>query len=69
MKNVNMVNSKIKNIFISSWQLYIDNVLYVSNIFLFVFIISQICNVVFSVNINLLETLEDQAYFQTVMHP
>ena len=42
MKNVNMVNSKIKNIFISSWQLYIDNALYVMNIFLLISIISNI---------------------------
>ena len=55
MKNVNMINSKIKNIFISSWQLYIDNALYVMNIFLLVFIISQVCNVIFSINLNLFE--------------
>ena len=42
MKNVNMINKKIKNIFLSSFKLYVDNILYISSIYMFILIISSI---------------------------
>ena len=39
-----MINSKIKNIFLSSWKLYINNMLYIVSLYALVAVISIICN-------------------------
>ena len=39
-----MINSKIKNIFLSSWKLYMNNMLYIISLYALVAVISIICN-------------------------
>ena len=52
MKNVNMINNKIKNLISLTWDLYIKNVLHITSICLFVMIIAMICNVISSSALN-----------------
>ena len=44
MKNVNMINPKIKNLLSNSWKLYSDNIAYIISIYLLVTIIGGLCN-------------------------
>ena len=44
MKNVNMINEKIKKLLSSSWKLYVENITYVIGLYLFVSIISATFN-------------------------
>ena len=55
MKNVNMINSeiqsKIKNIVSSSWKTYSTHALYLTNIFLLLFIILTVVTLIMPINI------------------
>ena len=44
MKNVNMINDKIKKLLSSSWKLYVENITYVIGLYLFVSIIGATFN-------------------------
>ena len=44
MKNVNMINDKIKKLLSSSWKLYVENITYIIGLYLFVSIIGATFN-------------------------
>ena len=44
MKNVNMINPKIKKLLSSSWKLYVENITYILSLYLLVSIIGAVCN-------------------------
>jgi len=47
-----MINSKIKNIFLSSGELYVNNIFHVTSLCLFVIMVSMICNTIGSSTID-----------------